>query len=153
MKNVFFSLAVLLLFFVCDGQGQHPSNPFDVSFNLNDNNNIPSGKGATEGYDIFVWEGSDTTGVDSSDMVQIWSGIHNDLLLLFPSGTVDLVNVYPSELNGEYIIAGSRTYNYGVDEDMQIITQYSNFLYSKAFEKAISQYPPINQTLPIMINY
>jgi hypothetical protein len=128
LRNILFVCAVIsLLLIAVNVNGQVQTNDYDFWFNLNTD-------GITTGYELFVWSGADTSGIDILDMAKVWEGLHQNLSQQFPSGRVHLTDVYPSPLNGQYIKIAGLAYNLKADQSRN----YSFAGYSPALLKDLT---------------
>lgn len=93
-------LMFVFLFLSCTAWGQTPINPYDLNFNLNTD-------GITAGYEVMWYAGTDTVMTDSLQFESLHYYSHDSLSAIY-SNIAILVDIYPSEKNGENLIAACR---------------------------------------------
>lgn len=100
-RSLIFIVFLLALF--CNGDGQE--NDYDVSFTLNSNTD---GVAKTEKYLVWFWAGADTNLFDNNILSMDFAGVfdHDSLVVIYgANSTAELIDIYSSPLNGEYLIA------------------------------------------------
>jgi len=125
-------ILIAILFFSCV-QAQAPMNDYNLNFQANTD-------GITQGYEVYFWAGTDTTQADVlANYTRVGYFSHDSLVALYGSA-LELIDIYPSSKNGEYLKAAARAYGNSL---------WSAYGFSDAYQKA-DERPPQTPMLPFI---
>jgi len=116
MKKFFILLLALII--ACNLYAA--TNKYDFVWKANPEPDMSS-------YKLFVWEGFDTTLVDTVLYNYFGNFDHDSLVAIYPDSLLQLVDIYKSEMDGKYIKLGIKAVDIAGNE--------SDIAFSKAYKK------------------